>query len=349
MQLQDVDPRAGQQFADWFAVVDAAVTHDRPGETGWLPQQLRESALAGRPHEDGSPPPDELVEVLAVVDAGQTVGAALSELPLTDNTHVASLELWVLPQTRRRGVATLLLEELTGRAQAAGRTTQMTELDEPPALAGRSPGRAFGERHGFALALDEVRRDLRLPVDPARLDTLEAGCAPYARGYRISTWRDRVPDELLGDRAELARQMSTDAPLGDLSWHEEAWDGGRVRRREQLLARQGRAMLGGGAVHEESGVLVAFTEMAVPLAAPDRVHQWETLVVGAHRGHRLGTLVKTAVVRRLAGEFPTARTLSTSNARSNGPMIAVNEALGFVPNGTIGTWERALQITEDPG
>jgi RimJ/RimL family protein N-acetyltransferase len=218
----------------------------------------------------------------------------------------------------------------------------MVELDEPPHLAGRSPGRAALERAGLAQVLLEVRRDLALPVAPAHLDALEAACAPHADGYVVRTWRDRCPDDLVDDRAALGAVISTDAPLGDLAWEEEVWDAARVRRREESLVRMGRTFLAGGAVHVASGQLVAFTEAVAPVTGEALVHQWETVVLREHRGHRLGTLVKTAVLRRLADELPHLRTMATTNADSNGPMIAVNEALGYRPNGTLTEWQRTL-------
>jgi thymidylate synthase (FAD) len=71
---------------------------------------------------------------------------------------------------------------------------------------------------------------------------------------------------------------------------------------------------------------VAFTELVASDGLPERLVQWETFVLAAHRGHRLGTLVKTAVLRRVAAELPQARRVVTTNAEVNGPMIAVNDA-----------------------
>jgi RimJ/RimL family protein N-acetyltransferase len=135
--------------------------------------------------------------------------------------------------------------------------------------------------------------------------------------------------------------MSLDVPLGDLQWGEEAWDAARVRRREELVARQGRTVLGAGTVAPD-GEMVAFTEVAVADESPERVHQWETFVTATHRGRRLGTLVKTAVLRRLADELPQARTMSTCNAGTNAPMVAVNEVLGFRPNGLLVAFQKGL-------
>jgi GNAT superfamily N-acetyltransferase len=341
VHIVQVDPCDERSFAQWFAVVDAVDLDTRPGERQSTLREQRAAALDGRPADDGTPPPDDLVDVLVACDAGRVVGAAWLEQPLRDNTQVLYFTLRVLPDARRRGVGAALLEAATARCSDAGRTVLMTEVDEPPGLERRSPGRALLERSGFTEALVEVRRDLALPVDPAHLDAVDAACRPRAAGYALRTWPDRCPDDLVDDRAELGRQMSLDVPLGELSWEEESWDAGRVRRREELVARQGRTCLGAGAV-DPTGAMVAFTEVAVAHALPERVHQWETFVLDAHRGRRLGTLVKTAVLRRVTGELPQARTMSTTNADSNRPMIAVNEVLGFRPNGLLVAFQRRL-------
>lgn len=343
MRIEPVDPRDERAFDEWFAVVDEVLRAVRLGEVDHTRQEQRATALDGLPAPDGTPPAVERQDLLlARDDDGRAVGAARLERPLTDNTAVGFVLLHVAPPDRRRGVGTALLADVAARCQDDGRSVLMTELDEAPADLGRSPGRAFLEQAGFAEVLVEVRRDLALPVDPARLDAVEAAARVHADGYVLRTWSARCPDDLVDDRAELARRMSLDVPLGDLSWQEEAWDADRVRRREQLVAQQGRSVLGAGAVHEASGALVAFTEVAGSEHLPERVHQWETFVLDSHRGHRLGTLVKTAVLRRIAVELPQARTMLTANATTNAPMIAVNEALGFRPNGAVTAWERKV-------
>lgn len=337
----EVDPRDDAAFAAWAGVVRQVERDTRPDDVPQTPQERRAAALAGRPGGDGSPPPEEEVVLLLARREGRPVGAARGELPLTDNTHVLYLEVHVLPSERRRSVGSALLADLVERARAAGRSMLMADVDEPPGVEGRSAGRSLLEGAGFAEALVEVRRDLALPVDPARLDAVEAACRPHARGYRVRTWRGACPGALLEDRAALARQMSLDVPLGDLAWGEEQWDAARVRTREQLVARQGRTLLGAGAV-DARGALVAFTEVAFADAAPEQVHQWETFVLAEHRGHRLGTLVKTAVLRRLPHEVPRARVVTTTNAVSNAPMVAVNDRLGFRPCGQLALFQRAL-------
>lgn len=337
MDVVGVDAR-GDGFADWHAVADAVRTHRRPADTWPDLEEERASALAGLPERE----PSELVELLLARDGTGAVGAARIELPRRDNQHVVYAEVLVLPPCRRRGAGTALLDAVGARARELGRPLLVTELDEPPGLAGASPARRFLEASGFVEVLQEVRRDLALPVPAERLDALEADAARHAEGYEVVTWRDRCPDELLDSRAELGRAMSTDVPLGDLDWQEETWDAARVRERERAVAEQGRTSVVAAARERSTGRLVAFTELVARPARPEMAEQWETLVLRAHRGRRLGTLVKVAALRRLQQEVPGARVVVTGNAVVNAPMIAVNEALGFVPAGTYSSWQRPV-------
>ncbi len=158
----------------------------------------------------------------------------------------------------------------------------------------------------------------------------------------MTTWREQCPRELLEDRAELARRISTDAPTGDLDYEEERWDDARVRAEEALLVSQGRAKVATGAIEEATGRLVGVTEIAIPLGAARKAYQWDTVVLPEHRGHRLGIWLKMANLRALAKASPTTTLISTWNADDNGPMIAVNEALGFEVVGTMIAWQKKL-------
>ena len=272
----------------------------------------------------------------AVVD-GAVVGALRLLLPIRDNLTVAVVDVAVHPGHRRRGIGTQLLAEAERLASAHGRTELISEVDEPGA---ETPGRGFALRHGWTCDLLETRRDLLLPPDEERLSALEAEAARVSAGYGLVTWRDRTPDELLDDRALLEQRMTTDAPHGDLPVEEERWDGERIREYEASHAARGRTVLVAGAVRD--GRLIAFTELQVPRSQPERANQGGTLVLREHRGHRLGALMKAAVIRELVATRPEVRRITTYNHEDNVPMVAVNEALGFRPAGHLSTWSRRL-------
>jgi GNAT superfamily N-acetyltransferase len=319
-------------FPAWCEVWAAGQRVDRPDES---PRPASDHvALARRLVAPGGS--RDGTHRAAIVDGG-LVGALRLLLPTKDNPTVAIIDVAVHPDSRRRGIGTALLAEGIRLASAAGRTDLIADVDEPRP---GTPGREFALRHGWTCDLLETRRDLVLPPDEQALADLETDARKASVGYDVVTWRDRTPDELLDDRAVLEQRMTTDAPHGDLPVEEERWDGDRIREYEASHVARGRTVLSAGALKD--GRLVAFTDLQVPLAQPERANQAGTLVVREHRGHRLGALVKAAVLRDLAATLPEVRRISTYNSDSNLPMVAVNEALGFRPAGHLSSWSRRL-------
>ena len=48
-----------------------------------------------------------------------------------------------------------------------------------------------------------------------------------------------------------------------------------------------------------------------------------------YRGKGLGKWLKAAMLYKIKEEFPKAKIISTGNANSNAPMLAINEKMGF--------------------
>ena len=79
----------------------------------------------------------------------------------------------------------------------------------------------------------------------------------------------------------------------------------------------------------DDGPLVAFTDIDTTRHDPANSFQWDTLVRREDRGHRLGTLVKVAILEQLLDVAPEARRVHTWNADTNSYMVSINELLGF--------------------
>jgi hypothetical protein len=75
--------------------------------------------------------------------------------------------------------------------------------------------------------------------------------------------------------------------------------------------------------------MAALTLIEPAPGVPEWGNQQHTVVARPHRGHRLGLLVKTVMLDRLAAAEPGMRHILTGNAAVNDYMIAINEALGF--------------------
>lgn len=289
-------------------------------------------AMASRRAREGTPNWDR--RYLAALDErDEVVAAADLSMPTRDNPRLGLLELAVHPDHRRRGVGTALLDHATTLASEGGRTSLVTETAYRKD--GSDPGEAFLRHHGFDLAQTTHRNDLDVT---APRDEKPSGTTEYV----IETSTDDTLDEWLDDRAALQQRMSTDAPVGDLDFEEEAWDVERLRGEREATRQSGRRAVESVARHVESGRLVGFTQLQVPTAAPVLAYQQDTLVLREHRGHGLGEALKAANLRALRAEFPQTRTVRTWNAQENGPMIAVNEALGYRTTAIQREWQKRL-------
>jgi hypothetical protein len=80
--------------------------------------------------------------------------------------------------------------------------------------------------------------------------------------------------------------------------------------------------------HRATGDWAGQSMLCVNEFSPAEAFQEDTSVVRAHRGHRLGLLMKAAMLRWVGDERPEVGTIDTWNAAGNHHMIAVNERLG---------------------
>lgn len=290
-------------------------------------------SMASRRAREATPNWDR--RYLAALDEDDRVvaGAELS-MPVRDNLELAIIDLVVHPDHRRHGTGSALLAHVLGAAREAGRSSIVAETAYPKD--GSDPGEGFLLAHGFDVAQTNLRNDL---------DVTDSHAGENARataGYVIETSTNDTLDEWLEDRAQLQRRMSTDAPTGDLDFAEEEWDAERIRGQRDATRTSNRRAVESVARHLESGRLVAFTQLQVPTEDPGLAYQQDTLVLREHRGHGLGAAVKAANLSALRAEFPQTRTVRTWNARENGPMIAVNEALGYRTTAILCEWQKRL-------
>jgi GNAT superfamily N-acetyltransferase len=280
----------------------------------------------------------------AAVRDGETVGAGWMRLPLLDNLELAEVTVHVLPAARRRGVGSALLARLESEALARGRRV-LTGLASWAYDAGSSgvgaSGPEFARAVGFELALSEVQRELRLPVDDSVLARLAESAAAEHPAYTLRSWVGPVPADLVEGWAHLTSTLVTEAPMGDLEFEREAVSTDAVREYEELTSRQGRTKYNTVAL-SASGDVVAYSDLATTVHEPGRAYQWGTLVDPAHRGHRLGLAVKVANLRLLQEERPDVARLTTYNAEVNSHMIGVNEAMGFRPIARLGDFQKML-------
>jgi GNAT superfamily N-acetyltransferase len=259
---------------------------------------------------------------LATGAGGQPVGCYLLELPDRDNRSTAYCVLVVPPSMRRAGIGTALLRHCGGQAARAGRRILVGEAGDG------SPGDRFARAMGARPGLADVRRVLDVDAGLAgRLPALRAAAEQRAAGYSLLSWSGPASDEHVDQVAAVTAAMA-DAPR-DPGQEAERWDASRVRAAEKRVAAQGLRHYSVAARSRATGELAALTQLGTDPLLPGWAFQELTVVARQHRGHRLGTLVKVAMLQQFAAREPLVRRILTANGEDNERMVAINAELGF--------------------
>lgn len=330
--------------ADDQPAVDAAYDIDRAAQAVDIPDLPPQCRYHHEMSLRVSWPGRKFVRRLAYLD-GRPVGTLAIEFPQLDNLHNASVELFVHPDWRRHGVGRALLNHALQVARREGRQWLMgMSVGSLPGGPSRDPaGSAFATAMGFKHALGDVRRRLDLAtVDTVEHDRLLADARQRAEGYSLVQWMNTTPEEHVEDIAALDSTFLEQTPTGELAIEAEKVDADRVRRSDQTRTTYGIRSYQTGLRHDASGVVVAWSALAVTRTIDWHAWQHITLVHHDHRGHRLGMLSKVANLRHLLAHEPALRVVDTWNADVNTHMIAINEAMGFRPVDAWANWQRAL-------
>lgn len=336
MRIEQVDLLlAGtEKIRECFEVYHAAQRVDEP-EGPWF----TERPFAGwiTVGWDGDPR-----EVWLAVDQDSAAGWYRLSLPSRENLDQAGLDLIVHPAERQRGLGLALLRHAAGRAAAHGRAVLNGGTRNG------SPGEAFARSVGAKPGLVEVQRVLDLgTLEKGKLGRLRGPAERAAAGYSLESWAGPVSEEYVEQVAVLYNAMG-DAPRDPEIAHEE-WDAQRVRELvNDLRPHYGLRDYTVVARHDDTGELAALTEIAVDPASPGWGFQMNTVVTRKHRGHRLGLLMKIAMMELLAATEPRLERITTWNAQVNEHMIAINEAIGYTVFGPPTTWSR-LEVAAVPG
>lgn len=319
IEIRPLDVSDDDQLQRYHEILFRAEMEDgRDWNTVW---SLPELVSAFRETDD-----DEKLVGLCAWEGDEIVGGAFAAYPLESNTDSVWVMPFVEPVRRRQGIGSALMKALVADARREGRTKVEAETTAPFAEREGGPTLSFAAKHGFAVANMEIQRKLPLPVPEDLLDMLQAEAADHHGDYEILTVEGLLPEELHESYCRLSNLLITEAPSGDFEWEEDSLTPAVYREQVRKQIAVGRRRYTTVAVRD--GQAVAMTDLLVSKGT-ERAQQWYTLVDRAHRGHRLGTAVKVANLRRMQAENPDRVDVVTSNAETNANMVDINDRLGF--------------------
>jgi GNAT superfamily N-acetyltransferase len=316
MQITRVDPlEVDLDLADRLAAVDRASLEGAGLE---VRPPTGPSRLTALQHGNNGRPLDAL---WVAGDGADVVGWAIVELPWRDNLDLSQVRGHVHPAHRRRGLGRRLVEKALAFAAEQGRTAVYSG-----AFLG-TDGPGFLEAQGFTSEGQHVYAVRRLDLHAGHgWDRLHDEAAAAATDYELVHVVGATPDELLDGMVTLHEAIN-DAPA-DEGTEPDVWDADRVRAYDEAMAHRRQTTYRVLARHVPTGEWAGMSLLCVDEFSPGVAFQEDTNVVRAHRGHRLGLLMKVDMLRWISQVRPEVSATDTWNATDNHHMIAVNERLG---------------------
>jgi GNAT superfamily N-acetyltransferase len=315
MDIQRFGPDDTGRLQQYVAVVNAAQSVDSPWQR---PETLKGAGGRFRYGWDG-----EVEAPYVGLEGGIPVAVGRVATTDYDNLNLAWLGVQVHPDHRRHGHGTAMLVAVVEETKARGR--RLVGIDGWDA----ESTRGFAARHGFEQKSAAIqRRQFPAELDWAEIERLHKEAASAATAYDLVRREGRTPDDELEELAVMASAIN-DAPTDDLDIEDEVFSAERMRAYETSQLARGHQMYRTFARHRETGELAGHTVVVVDGERPELAEQHDTSVVAAHRGHRLGLLLKADMNLWLRDVQPQVTEISTWNAESNDHMIGVNEAIGY--------------------
>ena len=257
------------------------------------------------------------------LDGEAPVGVLTLDMPKHDNLQLVWTEVTVHPDLRRRGHGTEIMNEALRRTKDAGRAiiwAGVAKMISVARLSSRSsasvtPATTRGGGNDW----------------PKWIMPRSTACTPrLSKRHRLSdrTAHSPVPDEVLAELVEVTAAIN-DAPAGTLTYEDEVFDTARLHDIETARQKRGDILYRVVARHRSTGKVGGHTQVVFNPLEPTIGHIGDTAVDRAHRGHRLGLLLKIDMMRWLAYQQPQLEIIETWNNVDNRYMINVNEAIGY--------------------
>jgi RimJ/RimL family protein N-acetyltransferase len=239
--------------------------------------------------------------------------------------HICQIYISVVSAYRRKKIATYSLKHMIETARFMEKDTVRADVEN-------STGLDFCKYLRGELIHQEVQHRLYMEdVDWQLADkSLEKG-RTKSRSTKIELFQE-CPESDIDEFSGIYTEIINQRPIGDLEQELITTPDSR-RIEERNLKRRGiewYTMISRG----HDGQISGMTDIMYNPEEPYRIHQYFTGVLGRYRGRGLAKRLKLEMLMFIKEKFPDVEYITTSTAKENIPMRAINKQLGFMPQKT---------------
>jgi len=265
----------------------------------------------GLRHAADAAPPDAHRRYWAAEDGAKLVGWATAAIEYQSAERPGFLDVSVAPEARKAGLGTALLERCEAHLAGLGVATVLSSTTP------EEGSQRLATAHGFR----NTNTTRISGVDPR---TIEPGSVPP--GVSLHPLASLDPRKVYELDAEAMRDVPGEVAMDDVSF--EQWLADYWRHPDTDLDASVAAVI--------DDRPVSFSHLRI--APGGRAVTDMTGTLRDYRGRGLALLVKRATLVNAAKRG--VELVSTENDETNGPMLRVNENLGYRPIGSRLTWSR---------
>jgi GNAT superfamily N-acetyltransferase len=238
-----------------------------------------------------------------------------------NNKHLAIVEISLLPEYRRKGIGRKLLVKAYRFAKESGKGVVILNTSEPS-------GRAFFKAIGAQEALASAENRLYMNDVDWKMMQLWSDEGPVRSDGSMIQFFSTVPEEIVEPYCVLFTEVGNQAPLDELDINDLILTPETLRKMESDREAMGLVQLV-AITTESNGDISGLTEITYRPERETMLSQGLTGVQEIYRGKGLGKWLKAAMLLQIRKDFPKVKIVSTGNANSNAPMLAINKMMGF--------------------
>jgi GNAT superfamily N-acetyltransferase len=238
-----------------------------------------------------------------------------------ENKFVGLFSIELLPEYRRKGIGKRILHKIYDFAIEHNLKVIISGTEE-------KDGKVFLEHIGAKLAL--ISAVNRVNLEEINLEMLKEWTIS-GQSHSLATrllFFERIPDELIENFADTSTEVLHQVPLDNLDITMEKVTPEKLRKEER-----DRLELGTKAFFfislEDNNEISGLTTVTYNPNKPGYASQGLTGVKNKYRGRGLGKWLKAAMLLYLRANYTEIKYITTGNANSNAPMLAINKKIGF--------------------